>query len=159
MLLNGIKNRFELNIVNYEFPKAKNEKWDADWLNIKIKVKSSKGSWKATDSMLLTWEIDWLIKWLEDIFTNVEKEKELDFMEPSLKFVKIKETRNKAFIRIYFELEARPKWAESNIAGKEDLWVDVTPSLEELTKTIKNLKKQRKKYPTRVPMEKGIEIC
>lgn len=151
MLLTGNNIIFELNIVNYEFPKA-DTSWDADWLNIEIIIKSNKRSWKATQPMLLTWEIKLLIKWLEEIAINKGNLKELYFVEPNLKFIKLNKTKDNALIRVYFELEACPKWAESNMAGEEDLWVDLTPSIEELNKAIQNLKNQSKKFPVRIPV-------
>jgi hypothetical protein len=149
MLLTGKDTRFELNVVSYEFPRAKAEKYDANWLSIKIKVKSLKGSWESTDPMLLTWDIKNLVQWFEDILINKEENKEIDFLEPNLRFVKIKDTKDKIFIRSYFELEARPKWAKSNVAGEKNLWIDLSPSKEEMRIAIEDLRSQFKKFPIR----------
>ncbi len=148
MILTGDKKSFELKIVSYQFPYIKNDEYDSNWLNIKIKVKGLQRAWEATDPMLLTFEVTQLVEWLEGILNNKKKDK-LEFLEPNLKFVKIKKSDDKAHIRIYFELEARPKWAHSNIAGQEDLYLDLNPTRENTRKAIANLKNQLKKFPIR----------
>ncbi len=90
MLLRGTKNKsFELDIVDYQFPKIK-EDYDSNWLMISIKVKGLGESWKVTDPMLLTFEVAELSQWLEDLIDNKNSSKALDFMEPNLRFVKTK---------------------------------------------------------------------
>jgi len=79
---------------------------------------------------------------------------ELEFLEPNLKFAKTKKTYDNAHIRIYFELEARPKWSHSNFAGKEDLYLDLNPTKDEIRKAIADLKNQLKKFPIRGKLNK-----
>lgn len=150
MLWRENKNKlFQLTIINYQFPKIEKDYYDSNWLIINIKVKGLRESWGVTDPMLLTFEVKELARWLEDLINNNERSKDLNFIEPNLRFSKIKNTDDKAHIRVYFELEARPKWAYSNIAGKEDLWIDLTPTKNDLKKAIIDLKKQLNKFPIR----------
>ena len=147
MKLQGKDTSFEINIVNYQFPKAR-EEYDSNWLVMRIKVRDKEKSWQVTDACLLTWEIKWLCKWFKKIINN-EEGKELIFMEPNLRFIKSKKTDKNICIRVYFELEARPKWAYSNIVGEEDLWIDLMPSKSELNSAINDLRAQLKKFPER----------
>src|SRR3989344_5041802 len=150
MKLTNIKDSsFEMNVKSYESPDIINDEYDSNWLNINLKVKGLKKPWQVTDNCLLNWEILELIHWLEDIMINKENNKKIYFIEPNLRFVKTKKTIDNAYIRIYFELEARPKWAVSNVAGQDDLWIDLTPSQNELRNAIMDLKKQLRKYPIR----------
>ena len=145
---------FELKIRSYQFPYIRDDEYDSNWLNIKIKVKGLQKPWEVTNPMLLTFEVKQLAEWLEYLLENKRNETELEFLEPNLKFVKIKKTNDKVHIRIYFELEARPIWAHSNIAGQEDLYLDLILTREGIRKAIADLKNQLKKFPIRGKIKK-----
>lgn len=150
-LSEGKNTEFELEIAGYQFPHLKNEPYDSDWLNITICVKHSSGSWTKTDPSLLTYEVEWLIEWLEAIAEGQAVESDICFTEPNLRFQLLDENEKK--VRIYFELEYRPSWAESKFNEDEDeIWVEfsITPGI--LKKAAESLRTQLRKFPTR----KGI---
>ena len=89
MMLTNNNKSFELDVVSYQFPYIKNDEYDSNWLNIKIKVKGLQKPWEVTDPMLLTFEVKQLAEWLEYLVENKKHAPELEFLEPNLKFVKI----------------------------------------------------------------------
>jgi len=53
-----------LDVLGYQFPAAR-EFWDANWLVIRMAGQDQQGPWEFTDACLLTWELQWLGRWLE----------------------------------------------------------------------------------------------
>ena len=84
------KKSFELNIVGYQFPDIKNDEFDSNWLMTNIKVKGLNKPWEATDPMLLTFEVEKLVKWFEDILNNRENTIEIYFTEPNVNYCGLK---------------------------------------------------------------------
>jgi len=149
MLLRGNDTtEFELKVVGYQFPHLAHEQYDSDWLNIRIRVKLSQGTWTATDPSLLTWELVSLIEWLESIADSNRVDSEASFMEPNLRFELIEEEPKR--LRIYFELESRPSWAPHDGAGMDDLWAEFEVEEEELRDAAASLREDLKRYPIRV---------
>ena len=62
----------EIEIVSYQFPHIRDDEYDSNWLNIKIKVKELQKPWEVTDPVLLTFEVKQLAEWLEGILENEE---------------------------------------------------------------------------------------
>src|SRR5436190_20460131 len=111
-------NSFEFSIVGYQFPDA-DEMWDANWLLIRVDVRTEDAAWCKTDPCLLTADVAALADWLED------PEGELAFMEPNLAFECLERDGSDARLRVWFELESRPDWAPSRTAGERDVKVEL----------------------------------
>lgn len=63
----GLHNEyFHFQIVGYEFPQA-TEDYDANWLIITTEAANEQGTWTRRCACLLTWEVAWLIHWLEQV--------------------------------------------------------------------------------------------
>lgn len=137
---------FELNIQNYQYPGLKTEGYDSNWLMVQIKVNHPKGKWESVDPSLLTWELKEIAEWFEKIQKKEIVEKELVFIEPNLSFKLMGESK---YIRIYFDLEYRPTWAASKIAGGEDLWLDIEIENNNLTAAAEDLRRQLSMFPQR----------
>jgi hypothetical protein len=129
---------FALNVVSYQFPEA-DEYWDANWLVIRVEVRSHEGEWSATGAVLLTGEAAKLADWLEAPIG------ELEFLEPDLVFEAIE-----GRLRVWFQLGLRPDWAERQWVGERDLYVDLTVSAEELSAAAAELRQQLSEYPPRL---------
>jgi len=114
----------ELSVVGYQFPELENEEYDSNWLNVHISVTHPKGSWASSDPSLLTYELRELGLWLEAISEKPNEPSELSFVEPNLSLRYLTSEPGRV-LRVYFELESRPNWAETDGAGMEDLWIDV----------------------------------
>ena len=137
-------NSFEMNLVGYQFKGRNNDEFDDNWLNIEVKVSQPNGSWSSTDPSLLTWEVARLIEWLE---SNGQESTEIDFIEPNIRFEFI--PGNRTTLRIYFELESRPNWAPSDVAGMDDLWADFEVTPRDLKAAADSLRRNLENFPER----------
>ena len=139
-------NSLTLSIQGYEFPEAPEapeDDWDANWLVIRVDVRNDEGNWTATAPCLTTREVVELADWLED------PAGELDFTEPNLVFEFVLEHDGDVQLRVWFELESRPDWAESRVAGERDLSADLTVSHAELAQASTELRRQLAAFPPR----------
>ncbi len=70
MLLKGQDgSEFELKIVGYEFPKSR-EKFDANWLIISGKLRSTTDNWEFCSPCIFTWDTEQWCNW----FTKLGKQ-------------------------------------------------------------------------------------
>jgi hypothetical protein len=102
---------FKLTVLGYQFPAIMFDEYDSNWLRIHIVVDSKLGKWESVDCILLTWEMEILTSWLNDIYCDREDSRELDFIEPNLSFKLLEKENYDAVIRINFNLESKPKSA------------------------------------------------
>ena len=85
-LINSQRHYFELRPVAYQFASGDN-KYDLNWLQIRVSADNGEHQWTATDPALLNWELLDLIKWLRTIAANdQESESSWKAIEPSLRF-------------------------------------------------------------------------
>jgi hypothetical protein len=140
--------QFELAIVGYQFPHVDNAQYDSNWLNITIRVTHPYGSWSATDPSLLTYEVERFAQWLDAMAQGHAVDAAVGFIEPNLSFVLVERNSVKK-VRVYFELESRPAWAAANSAGREDLWVEFTVTVEMLRSAAYSLRSQLQQFPVR----------
>lgn len=75
-----------LEILRYEFPDNLNDKYDANWLIVRMTAADGQERWTASDPALLTWELAWLITWLRNLADGGATADRLDFIEPCLAF-------------------------------------------------------------------------
>lgn len=147
MLFINRDNRFELNLVRYEFPTHNNNETDANWLLVSISVDHPKGSWSSTDPSLLTWEVERLVDWLRSVANETAEGDKLSFLEPNLRFEIVDGSPKK--IRAYFEWESRPNWAPSDGAGMDDLWVEFELKFSDLLAAADSLEHDLQKFQRR----------
>lgn len=74
---------FSLEIEGYEVGNAPADKYDANWISIRVSVQSRQGNWSKIAPVLLTWEIEDLIEWCRG---GYELEPLLQFVEQSIEF-------------------------------------------------------------------------
>lgn len=79
-------NSFTLTIMGYQFPHLVNVQYDSNWLNVKVDVRQEQGNWSATDPCVLTYEVGELINWFRAVSAGNYNERQLEFLEPFLKF-------------------------------------------------------------------------
>ena len=148
MLIKGIDNQsVELKITNYQYPQIKNDKWDSNWLNIYLCVKSKAGNWQTVDPSLTTFEVTDLIKWFYDLSQGkTPQEKYLVFTEPNIQIELLNSTeKGTRKFRIKFELESRPKLSSND----KEYFVDCLAGKNELYKISEDLKGELSSYPER----------
>jgi len=149
MLLVGSNgDRLELDVLGYQFLAVEDDEWDSSWLVIRVSAKNDSASWSATDSSLLTSEVETLADWLEALGEGRGVPKELDFTEPNLTFELIEEGQRES-IRVWFELELRPGWARADEVPAHDLHVDLDTSSEDLRIAVESLRSHLRRFPPR----------
>ena len=135
--------RLELSLVGYQFPEIEDDRWDANWLVVRIAAIDDPDSWTAEDPCLLTWEVDALADWLDAVAAASSPVARLEFVEPNLVFERIEE--NGAGVRVWFDLEFRP----SGISEDEDLLIDFPVTPDALRAAAASLRAQRERFPVR----------
>ncbi|MBL4652834.1 MAG: hypothetical protein JKY53_08205 [Flavobacteriales bacterium] len=123
MKIKDKNNVFELSLKGYESPSIRYEQYDSNWLQINIKVQGLQAPWEVTDNMLLTWEVAFLADWISKLNNNEKSETILEFIEPNLRFENLGKQGDNIGVRIWFELEARPSWIETDGAYMDDLYL------------------------------------
>ena len=149
MLLKGNEGtEFELKVIGYQFPHLEKEEYDSDWLSIQLRVVHPRGIWTSIDPSLLTWEVSSLAEWLESISRGESVDEEESFLEPNLSFQLTGNGTKK--LRVYFELESRPKWASYDGSSMEDLWLEFELDPVQLNDAAASLREALQRYPVRV---------
>lgn len=139
-----------LSIVGYQFPDLATVPYDSNWLNICVRVVHPRGSWTATDPSLLTYEVARLADWLDAVARGARVEPEESFLEPNLRF-ELTHSSLEPSLRVYFDLESRPKWAPVDGAGNDDLYVEFPLEEIDLAGAAAILRKQLQAFPQRTP--------
>ena len=147
-LVGSCGDRLELTVVGYQFPTVEHDRWDSNWLNIKISAKNDRGSWSATDASLLTDEVEDLAGWFEAIAERRQAATELEFTEPNLSFELI-QADGRVRLRTWFELELRPRWAPWREFPARDLYVDLDADERDLLAAAESLRVQLREFPPR----------
>lgn len=145
--------RFELTILGYEFPRIARDAWDSNWLDIRIDVQTERGAWSATDPSLTTFEVASFADWLEAIADGRRRESDVEFTEPNLSFGLHAESGDTVTLRVWFELESRPPWAPSKLAGERDVWLDVDVRRGDARRAAAELRAQLQEFPQRAPVD------
>lgn len=149
-LFNADGEYLSLSIEGYQFPKNDSCYYDANWLSIAGSVHLNKKTWTFQDPCLLNFEALRLIDWLKSVSQNAPSSDSIGFIEPNLEFELLEEEK----IRVYFELEARPKWAPCEGAGMRDLFFEFENSESMITAAVNALKAQLNLYPVRALQDK-----
>ncbi|MFN7966178.1 MAG: hypothetical protein U0V87_10875 [Acidobacteriota bacterium] len=138
----------ELRILGYQFPDMRTNSQDSNWLIIEGEVAHPRGAWTFRDPCLLAYEVSRLADWLGSLARGTPTSGEKSFMEPNISFRSV-ESPTGPNVRVYFELEARPPWAPSDVVDEEQCWIDFPVSELELHRAALSLLDQLKKYPQR----------
>ena len=139
---------FELVIAGYEFPHEHAAEYDSNWLNVAINVKEPRGSWRAVDPALLTYEVARLAEWLGDVASGRPTTREIGFMEPNLALELRGEPSTE--LRIILRLDFRPAWWEPR-AGEDEYHLDFPIDSVALRAAANGLQAQLSRFPQRAP--------
>ena len=137
----GINNeKFIFEFTGYQFP-DKTDGYDANWLFISIQIENELGSLKFKDPDFITWEIEWLHRWMENVV--IGNAKEIDFLvldgDISFHFITVAQNLYRFAVCKQFWIDGEPEKAVVNVAISED----------ELQSTLAYLKKASKLFPPR----------
>jgi len=141
---------FDMRILGYQFPHKETEEYDSNWLIIAGEVMHSRGSWHFSDPCLLTYEAERLASWMDAVAEGRLLQTICGFIEPNLEFRAVLGAQQPV-LRVYFRLEARPKWAPANCASKEDLWVEFPLEELDLRSIAQQWRRELSVYPQRAP--------
>jgi hypothetical protein len=145
---------FEMRILQYQFPHREFEDYDSNWLMMGCEVVHPRGAWQFRDPCLLTQEGERLAIWMDAVAegkplpTHHQKgrpSQTCDFIEPNLEFEAIFGVQ-RPVLRVYFKLEARPKWKQT---GK--IWVEFPLEELDLRSTAQQWREELSAYPPRAP--------
>lgn len=137
-------NSFELSIIGYQFPNARTELYDSNWLIIQLNISDSQGAWNVADPCLLTYEVNRLANWLDKIDSGNFGRRDCDFTEPVISF-HLTEHNQQKYVRIRFTIEALPAWAQN----QDEYFIEFPLSEINLKQATNDLRKQLEKYPKR----------
>ena len=116
---------------------------------IQVDVAHPLGTWRASDPSLLTFEVQELALWLEEVHANSNNEPSCYFIEWNLSLQIEESGKGAKILRIYFENELRPKWA-SRITFQENLFVDFPCEHIDFRVAAKELLLELQQYPQHV---------
>jgi hypothetical protein len=148
-LRNNQGDYFRLKILKYQFPHITKDYYDANWLKIHIDASINGREWSAEDPCLLTYEVETLIQWLDEISTKESPTQYCSFTEPCLEFKRIESSTATSILRVFIDYNLLPPWKPSKIAGNEDLYIDFPIIKEDIRSNIHLLRTQLQNYPVR----------
>jgi hypothetical protein len=149
VLLSGREgNELELQIVDYQFPEVRNDPWDSNWLQVRVRLTAPEGSWEVVDPCLTTWEAKRLMAWLVNAAARDPAAAPMTFTEPNLTFTARAKPRSpkRVLLRACFALELRPPWAGG---GDGELCVDLDVSRADVARAAASLLKDLVRFPQR----------
>ena len=144
--------KFELNILNYEFPeKGASDGHDAEWLKLSVSAGNGEGSWSNTDPCLLTWELVWLRRWLYNVVDGNIENNEITFLEPELKFIFL------AVSTVWYHFSIVLNYGLPRSAEHQPNVLHLQLSERDHVTAIKKIDKAIESFPTRTSMGKTTE--
>lgn len=154
----------ELEVLGYEFPRAKNERgddWTANWLDVLGRVRLADGrTWDFTHPCLTTFEAAQLGWWLQSSFRDDEsvlsradtdrRAPRLFFTEPLLAFEAGPTSKSDFVISVILDHEALPPWEpwEERI-GEEDFVVTMAVTRHDLDRAVVQWAQACARFPER----------
>jgi hypothetical protein len=136
---------FRLEISGYEFPELQTDKYEANWIMVRLVIHSQKGDWTKTAPALLTWEIEDLIEWCRGRY---EIEPLLQFVDPSIEFHATIVNTALTNLKLTLSGQLLPDWHDG---GSITLEFFVSPA--ELKKFATELDFELSKFPYRQTIE------
>ena len=146
VIMNGIlfsdgNKNILFDITDYEFIYCKKmDYYDANWLTVNIRCTDNCTDKSYKDNCILTYELDNLVKQIDNIIDGKESGLITEFMEPYLKF-SITKTKDIYAVQIRFVCDTTEEWKE--------VYVSQGMNVKELVEMRNGLDKLRKKFPVR----------
>jgi hypothetical protein len=144
MLLEGADgSSLRLEFLGWQYPGG-TDYYD-NWLDVRGTVRMSEGAWEFRVPCLMVPDVHLIADWFDGLADGADVAPEIGFIEPNLEFHRVEGTPTG--IRIYFELEARPAWRWAKDVFQKDLWVEFSPSPEELRRAAHELREDVAPFP------------
>lgn len=135
----------EFGVAGYEFPQKNEDRWDSNWLMIAGSASLGGRKWEFCDPAMTTFELQELAEWFRALSEGAADKNVIGFTEPNFEFEYLSDGK----IRVFFELEVRPDWSKSDIAGQSDVYVDGDVSGVELRKASATIVRMLNAFPER----------
>lgn len=146
MHLAGSRSFFELNVLDYEYPAGTTHRTDRNLLLVGFRVGWHHNQTAKTGPILLTWELDSLIKWLGQIRDAGRLAPRLAFSEPCLAFECLSASANEFILQIQLAQEATPPWHSD---PQQPFWLPIVVTANQISEAIQQLKLQAAIFPVR----------
>lgn len=130
-----------LEIAGYEIPDHPGNKYDANWILIRVSVQSRYGNWSKTEPALLTWEIEDLIEWCRGRY---ELEPLLQFVEQSIEFYATPVDSELTHLKVTLAGKFLPEWQDNSTIS-----LDLFLRRDELRRFSSELESELSKFPYR----------
>ena len=143
------RQRLSLAIVGYESPDVEDDRYDANWLVVRVEARDGETTWSAEDPALLTWEVEALARWLEQVARGRFEQPWCGFVEPNLELRADPLPGGRARLRVYFELELRPPDRRSSVVGRRDIFLEFALTPDQLRAAACQLRAELACYPLR----------
>jgi hypothetical protein len=116
--LTGPADRFlELQPLSYQFAQADN-KWDANWLVVRMTVSDGQRQWSATAPIFLRWELARLVEWLRKLAdSDPDARDHFGAIEPNLHFEAMGRG-DEICVRALFSHKFHPDWPSWRGSGR-----------------------------------------
>ncbi|MSQ26700.1 MAG: hypothetical protein EXR51_00965 [Dehalococcoidia bacterium] len=138
----------ELEIIGYEFPSIVGDRYDANWLMIRITVVADGRSWTASHASLLTWEVHELAEWLRGVAERASDcSLDISFIEPRLAFER-EQVEDMTKFSALLNYELRPPELRGS-DDFDDVIIEFTPTPEELRRFADRLESGMQRFPIR----------
>jgi hypothetical protein len=108
MILRGDDSYLNRRIVDYQFPRITQDKWDSNWLIIDGSVRLNGRDWNFREPCLTNFEAAHLADWLEACAQGKAEKPYCNFTEPNIQFDLVEPQT----MRVSFTHESSPPWAE-----------------------------------------------
>jgi hypothetical protein len=142
----------ELHPVSYQFAQADN-KWDANWLIVRMTVADGPRQWSAIEPAFLTWELARLVEWFRKLAdAEPDAHGNFDAIEPNLHFEAMG-CGDAAHVRALFSHEFHPEWQSWRGSGRRydlrDVGVEFEPGAAALRRFADELEQELMLFPER----------
>lgn len=136
----------ELVIHSYERAFTYAGDYDANWLQVLLRVSSEQANWQVVTPCLLTWELAGLSEWFETLSRGETVARNpCDFLEPNLCFALRPHPNGGHVLRIGFDLECRSPGALDEV----DYYVDCPVGPDTLRQLAQDLQQEQRAFPVR----------
>ncbi len=149
---------FELEVIGYQFPagaqreglgKVDND-WDANWLNVRIRVSDGREAWTRTDPAILTWELRSLARWLAVVASGGRPKPDTwTGLEPNLQ---LSITTQLSELMAYLDQEFR---RPGSLPEEEPTAIELSPTPAEFAEFLHGLEQALARFPIRFVEDKG----
>lgn len=148
-LTDGRAITLNLSISGYQFPAAEAEPYDSNWLNVAGKVEHPRGAWSFHDPCLLTYELERLCDWLEDVAASPHTEHEPEyFTEPCLEFSVVR-CGGATALRAHLSYDPSPPWITCRSERLDGIDLDFPLAINDLRAVSKTLRGYLSRCPQR----------